>query len=321
MTILVKTELETEIETEDASRNIERQIGNTPLLSFRRVTKDLPANVRVLAKAEWQNPGGSVKDRAAYGIISCAEADGQLRPGKTILDSTSGNTGIAYAMIGAALGYRVRLYLPENASPERIAILRAHGAELLLTDPLEGSDGALLAVRDLLAREPGRWFYADQYNNPANVNAHYETTGVEIWQQTGGAVTHLVAGLGTSGTFTGTGLRLRDYNPDVQLVSVQPESPFHGLEGLKHMDTAIRPGLYDPALADRPLRVSTEAAHDLARRLAREEGWLVGISAAAALVAAREIALEQADLGQPAVIVTILPDSAHKYLSESFWQL
>ncbi len=303
------------------SVNLAQQIGNTPLLDLPLPGTRLPHDVQVLAKAEWYNPGGSVKDRPALAIMQQGIASGALRPETPLVDSTSGNTGIAYAMIGAALGYRVRLYLPENASPERIAILRAHGAELLLTDPLEGSDGALLAVRDLLAREPGRWFYADQYNNPANVNAHYETTGVEIWQQTGGAVTHLVAGLGTSGTFTGTGLRLRDYSPDVQLVSVQPESPFHGLEGLKHMDTAIRPGLYDPTLADRPLRVSTEAAHDLARRLAREEGWLVGISAAAALVAAREIALEQADLGQPAVIVTILPDSAHKYLSESFWQV
>ena len=300
--------------------NLAQQIGQTPLLRLRLPGARLPDSVQLLAKAEWYNPGGSVKDRPAWYIMREAIASGALTSDIPLVDSTSGNTGIAYAMIGAALGYRVRLYLPANVSLERIAILRAHGAEIMLTDPLEGSDGALLAVRELIAREPGRWFYADQYNNPANVAAHYETTGAEIWQQTGGAVTHLVAGLGTSGTFTGVGRRLRDHEPQVQLVSVQPDSPFHGLEGLKHMDTAIRPGIYDAALADRALRVNTEAAHALARRLAREEGWLVGISAAAALVAALQVAQEQADLGQPAVIVTILPDSAHKYLSESFWQ-
>ena len=301
--------------------NLAQQIGHTPLLRLHLPGAWLPDSVQLLAKAEWYNPGGSVKDRPAWRIMQQGIADGALRPETPLVDSTSGNTGIAYAMIGAALGYRVRLYLPANVSPERIAILRAHGAELALTDPLEGSDGALLAVRELMAREPERWFYADQYNNPANPAAHYETTGVEIWQQTGGAVTHFVAGLGTSGTFTGTGQRLRDYNPAVQLVSVQPDSSFHGLEGLKHMDTAIAPGIYDAGLADRALRVSTEAAHTLARRLAREEGWLVGISAAAALVAALQMAQEQADLGQPAVIVTMLPDSAHKYLSEPFWKV
>ena len=305
--------------TSSSADNLAQQIGNTPLLGLQLPDARLPESVQLLAKAEWYNPGGSVKDRPAWTIMQQAIASGALTPDIPLVDSTSGNTGIAYAMIGAALGYRVRLYLPANVSQERIAILRAHGAELMLTDPLEGSDGALLAVQELMAREPERWFYADQYNNPANVAAHYETTGVELWEQTGGAITHFVAGLGTSGTFTGVGRRLRDYKPGVQLVSVQPDSPFHGLEGLKHMDTAIRPGIYDEALADRELQVSTEAAHTLARRLAREEGWLVGISAAAALVAARQLAQEQADLGQPAVIVTILPDSAHKYLSESFW--
>ncbi len=305
--------------TSSSADNLAQQIGHTPLLGLQLPDVRLPESVLLLAKAEWYNPGGSVKDRPAWTIMQQAIASGALTPDIPLVDSTSGNTGIAYAMIGAALGYRVRLYLPANVSQERIAILRAHGAELMLTDPLEGSDGALLAVQELMAREPERWFYADQYNNPANVAAHYETTGVELWEQTGGAITHFVAGLGTSGTFTGVGRRLRDYKPGVQLVSVQPDSPFHGLEGLKHMDTAIRPGIYDEALADRELQVSTEAAHTLARRLAREEGWLVGISAAAALVAARQLAQEQADLGQPAVIVTILPDSAHKYLSESFW--
>ena len=231
MTTLVKTELETEVETDDAARNIERQIGNTPLLSFRRVTKELPAGLRVLAKAEWQNPGGSVKDRAAYGIIVSAEADGQLRPGKTILDSTSGNTGIAYAMIGAAKGYRVKLFMPENVSSERVAILRAYDVDLVFTDPLEGSDGAIQAVQALASREPERYFYADQYSNPANWQAHYQGTGAEIWRQTKGAVTHFVAGLGTSGTLMGAGRRLKEFDSSVQVVSVEPDSPFPRLGG------------------------------------------------------------------------------------------
>lgn len=299
--------------------SLPQQIGRTPLLRLHLPGARLPSSVQLFAKAEWYNPGGSVKDRPAWAIMQQGIASGALRPDIPLVDSSSGNTGIAYAMIAAALGYRVRLYLPANVSPERLAILRAHGAELVLSDPLEGSDGALRAVRELVAHEPERWFYADQYNNPANARAHYETTGVELWQQTGGALTHFVAGLGTSGTFTGVGRRLRDYNPRVQLVSVQPDAPFHGLEGLKHMDTAIQPGLYDATLADRALDVSTEAAHAMARRLAREAGWLVGISAAAALVVALQLAQEQAQRGRPAVIVTILPDSAHKYLSESFW--
>ncbi len=316
----IAADIETPTDVDDSARNIERQIGNTPLLSFRRITQALPAEVRVLAKAEWQNPGGSVKDRAAYQIIRSAEADGRLRPGKTILDSTSGNTGIAYAMIAAAKDYRVKLMLPENVSPERVSILRAYDVDLEFTDPLEGSDGALKAVSALAAREPERYFYADQYNNPANWQAHYEGTGVEIWRQTRGQATHFVAGLGTSGTLMGTGRRLKAYDPAVQIISVEPDSPFHGLEGLKHMATAIQPGIYDGRLADRQLSVRTEEAHAMALRLAREEGYLVGISAAAAMVGAMRVAEGLAERGQPGTVVTLFPDNAYKYLNEAFWR-
>ncbi len=300
--------------------NIDSLIGNTPLLGFRRITAHLPQEVAVYAKAEWMNPGGSVKDRAASNIIREAERSGQLNPEKILLDSTSGNTGIAYAMIGAAKGYRVKLFLPENVSRERVAILRAYGVDIVFTDPLEGSDGAIRAVRELAAAEPDAYFYADQYNNPANWRAHYNTTGVEIWQQTGGAVTHFIAGLGTSGTLMGTGRRLKDYNPDVQVISLQPDSPFHGLEGLKHMPTAIKPGIYEAAFADRDIGISTEATYTMARRLAREEGYLVGISAATAMVGALQVAEELAQAGEAGVVVTLFPDNAYKYLSESFWQ-
>ncbi|MBI1257235.1 MAG: pyridoxal-phosphate dependent enzyme [Chloroflexi bacterium] len=296
--------------------DLESLIGNTPLLKFRRITAHLPENVALYAKAEWTNPGGSVKDRAAANIIRQAELDGSLRPGKVILDSTSGNTGIAYAMLGAAKGYRVKLFLPANASPERIAILTAYGAELVLTDPLEGSDGAIRAVRALVAAEPERYFYADQYNNPANWQAHYQTTGEEIWQQTNGTVTHFLAGLGTSGTLMGTGRRLKDYNPDVEIVAAQPDSAFHGLEGLKHMPSAIKPGIYDEFFADRQMSLSTEGTYDMLRRLAREEGYLVGISSAAAMLGALQIADELAAAGRPGVVVTLFPDNAYKYLSE-----
>lgn len=306
--------------THIAGRDIDSLIGNTPLLNFRSITAHLPENVRVFAKAEWTNPGGSVKDRAAANIIRTAERNGDLRPGKILLDSTSGNTGIAYAMLGAAKGYQVRLFIPANASPERIAILRAYGADLVLTDPLEGSDGAIRAVRDLIAREPDRYFYADQYNNPANWHAHYQTTGVEIWDQTQGEVTHFIAGLGTSGTLMGTGRRLKDHNPDVQIIALQPDSPFHGLEGLKHMPTAIKPGIYDEFFADRQLGIGTEETHDMARRLAREEGYLVGISAASAMVGALRVADELAERGESGVVVTLFPDNAYKYLTEAFWQ-
>jgi cysteine synthase B len=294
---------------------IEQQIGNTPLLAFQRVTAHLPPTVNVYAKAEWTNPGGSVKDRAALNIIRTAEREGKLAPGMTLVDSTSGNTGIAYAMIGAARGIKVKLFVPANASPERITILKAYGVDLVLTDPLEGSDGAIRAVRELVANEPGRYFYADQYNNPANWGAHYHSTGVEIWEQTEGTVTHFIAGLGTTGTLTGTGRRLRDYNPDVQIISLQPDSPFHGLEGLKHIPTAIKPGIYDDGLANRNLEVSTDETYAMAGRLAKEEGLLVGISSASAMLGALLIAQEAADAGEPATIVTLFPDNAYKYLS------
>ena len=301
------------------STDIEGQIGNTALLGFRRITRHLPGDIRIFAKAEWQNPGGSVKDRAAARIIRTAEDDGRLAPGKIIMDSTSGNTGIAYAMIAAAKDYRVKLFLPANVSPERIAILRAYDVDLAFTDPLEGSDGALKAVRELAAKEPQSYFYADQYNNPANWQAHYHSTGGEIWEQTEGQVTHFAAGLGTSGTLMGAGRRLKQCNPAVEIVSIEPDSPFHGLEGLKHMQTAIQPGIYDPDFADRRLGIRTETAHAMARRLAREEGYLVGISAAAAMVGCLDIAEELARQGQPATIVTLFPDNAYKYLSEAFW--
>ena len=309
-----------ESQTHIRADSLEALIGNTPLLGFRRVTAHLPENVAVYAKAEWTNPGGSVKDRAAYNIIRQGELDGRLTPDKIILDSTSGNTGIAYAMIGAARGYRVKLFLPQNASPERTAILGAYGVDIVYTDPLEGSDGAIRAVRQLAAAEPERYFYADQYNNPANWQAHYNTTGVEIWEQTQGAVTHFVAGLGTSGTLMGTGRRLKQYNPEVQIVALQPDSPFHGLEGLKHMPTAIKPGIFDEDFADRTFGVSTEATYDMVRRLARDEGYLVGISAGTTMVGALQIAEELADAGQPGNVVTLFPDNAYKYLSESFWK-
>ena len=274
--------------------------------------------MELYAKAEWQNPGGSVKDRAAARMIAEGEASGALRPGLTIVDATSGNTGIAYAMIGAARGYPVKLFLPHNASPERKLILRAFGAELVLTDPLEGTDGAIREVRRLVAADPRKYFYPDQYSNDANWRAHFEATGPEIIAQTDGRVTHFVAGLGTSGTFMGTARALRQFNPAVKVISFQPDSPFHGLEGLKHMGSAMVPAIYDATLADEDLAVSTEEAHRLVRRLAREEGLLVGISSGAALSAALHVA-RRIETGTPGVVVTVFPDGAEKYLSESFW--
>ena len=299
----------------DATRP-EDLIGNTPLLRLDHTAAAYALSTRValLAKAEWYNPGGSVKDRAALHIVREAERRGLLRPGMTLLDATSGNTGIAYAMLGAARGYRVKLAVPENVSPERLAILRAYGAELILTDPLDGSDGAILEARRIAAADP-TVYYADQYNNPANWQAHYLTTADEIWRQTDGTISHFVAGLGTSGTFTGVTRRLRELNPAVACVSAQPDSPFNGLEGWKHMATAIVPGIYDATLADRNVTVRTEEAHAMARFLARHEGALVGVSAAAGVVAALHIAREL-DEG---VVVTVLPDSGYKYLSERFW--
>lgn len=294
---------------------LEQLVGNTPLIGFRHLTAHLPEYVAVYAKAEWHNPGGSVKDRAALNIIRAAEAAGRLTPDKIILDSTSGNTGIALAMFGAARGYRVLLFVPENASPERLQVLRAFGAEVYFTDALEGSDGALLAARELAEREPDRYFYADQYNNPANWQAHYYGTAVEIWEQTRGQITHFVAAMGTSGTFVGTTRRLKACNPDIQAVSLQPDSPFHGLEGLKHMATAIRPGIYDESLADASLGISTEAAYAMVLRLARQEGLLVGLSSGAAMVGALQVAEQAAEAGRPATIVTIFADNGYKYLS------
>lgn len=299
---------------------LEALIGNTPLLKLGRVTAHLPPNIGIYAKAEWTNPGGSVKDRAALNIIRTAEREGKLRRGMTLVDSTSGNTGIAYAMLGALRGIHVKLFVPANASPERLAILRAYGVELVLTDPLEGSDGAIRAVRELVEREPERYFYADQYNNPANWQAHYHGTALEIWQQTDGAITHFIAGLGTTGTFVGNTRRLKELKPSVQAIAVQPDSPFHGLEGLKHMETAIQPGIYDPALPDRQVFVGTDETYIMARRLACEEGILVGISAAAATVAALRVAEELAERGDSGVIVLIFPDSAYKYLSHAPWR-
>lgn len=297
--------------------SLEAQVGNTPLIQLKRIEEaaDLPAQVRLFAKAEWFNPSGSVKDRPALNIIRTAEQQGRLKPGMTLMDSTSGNMGIAYAMLGAARGYHVRITLPENASPERIAILRSLGAELIFTDPLEGSDGAIREVRRLVAEASDDVYYANQYNNPANWQAHYFTTANEIWDQTGGQVTHFVAGLGTSGTFVGTTRRLKELNPYIRCISFQPDSPFNGLEGLKHMETAIKPGIYDAYAADANMGLKTEDAYDMARQLARKEGLFVGISAAAAVSATVQIAREL----EEGVVVTILPDNGFKYLSERFW--
>jgi S-sulfo-L-cysteine synthase (O-acetyl-L-serine-dependent) len=292
------------------------RIGNTPLLEIPLAGV---GDVRVLGKAEFLNPGGSVKDRPALNMIVQGEASGGLVPGKTILDSTSGNTGIAYAMIAAAKGYRVKLCLPANASPERKQILMAYGASIVLTDPGEGSDGAIRVCQRIYEQSPEMYFYPDQYNNPANWQAHFASTGVEIIDQTEGSVTHFVAALGTSGTFTGTSRRLRQDVPHVRCISVQPSSPLHGLEGTKHMPSAIKPGIYDPDLADENMWIDTEDAYAMARRLAREEGLLVGISAAANVLAASRIAKRLADERQSGIVVTILCDGGQKYLSEPFW--
>jgi S-sulfo-L-cysteine synthase (O-acetyl-L-serine-dependent) len=293
------------------------QIGNTPLLSLEALTCDLP-NVQLLGKAEWHNPGGSVKDRAAAGIVGDALRSGKLAPGKILLDSTSGNTGIAYSMLGAALGFPVTLCVPENVSPERKRILQAYGANIIYTDPAEGSDGALKIARQFAERHPDLYFYADQYSNDANWRAHYQTTANEIWQQTEGRVTHFVAMLGTTGTFVGTTRRLRELNPRIRCISLQPDSPFHGIEGAKHLPSAIVPRIYDSSLADQNLEIVTEDAHAMARRLAREQGLLVGVSSAAAVVGSLQV-IESLKINQQATVVTILCDSGEKYLSERFW--
>ena len=288
-------------------------IGNTPLIRLSSFEADLK-NVELYAKAEWRNPGGSVKDRAAARMIADGERSGALTRDRIILDATSGNTGIAYAMIGAARGYRVRLCVPENVTPERKRILKAFGAEVVYTDPMQGSDGAIIRVKQMYAENPDRYFYPDQYNNPGNWRAHYDTTGPEILEQTGGRVTHFVAGLGTSGTFVGAGRRLREVIPAIKLISVQPDSPLHGLEGLKHMQTAIVPGIYDPTLADQDLGISTEEAFELTRRLAKE-GLFVGISSGANLAGALQVARNTSD----AVVVVVFCDGGEKYLSERLW--
>jgi S-sulfo-L-cysteine synthase (O-acetyl-L-serine-dependent) len=293
------------------------RIGNTALIRLDKLTRHLPG-IQILGKAEWLNPGGSVKDRAASNIVLAAHETGQLGPGKTLLDATSGNTGIAYAMLGAALGFPVILCMPSNVSVERKRILAAYGAQIIWTDPADGSDGAIRMARKLAADNPD-YFYADQYGNDNNWRAHYNTTAPEIWQQTAGAITHFVASLGTSGTFMGTTRRLREFNPAIQCISMQPDSPFHGLEGLKHMATAIVPPIYDPKLADRDMPMATERAYAMAKWLGRHQGILVGVSAAAAVAASLEVAEAEAAAGREAVIVTILCDSADKYLSERFW--
>jgi len=293
------------------------RVGKTPLLRLEKVGQAYP-NIGFYAKAEWFNPGGSVKDRAALNMVREGERAGTLRPGKTILDATSGNTGIAYAMIGAALGYPVELCLPSNASRERKRILSAYGAKLVLTAADDGSDGAIRRAREIYAASPDAYFYPDQYSNPANWQAHYKTTAPEIWEQTAGRITHFVAGLGTSGTFVGTSRRLKELNPAIQCISLQPEAAFHGLEGWKHMASALVPQIYDAGLADADMEVRTEEAYRMVKQLARKEAMLVSPSAAAALVGCLQVA---ATLGKnaSAVIVTIFPDAAEKYLSERFW--
>jgi S-sulfo-L-cysteine synthase (O-acetyl-L-serine-dependent) len=290
------------------------QIGNTPLIPLKKIGRSLPG-VQLLAKAEWFNPGGSVKDRAAANIIAQAEREGLLTQEKILLDATSGNTGVAFAMIAAHKGYRVKLCIPENASPEVLKTLQAYGAELVLTSGLKSSDGAIEKARALVQAEPDRYFYADQYNNPANWQAHIQTTGPEIWEQTEGQVTHFIAGLGTSGTFMGTSRYLKEKNPDIITLALQPDSPLHGLEGLKNMETSIVPGIYEADFPDAQVTVRTEAAYRQVKRLAREEGLMVGISAGAAA----EAGLQLAETIQKGTIVMIFPDGGSRYLDEPFW--
>ena len=303
----------TSTSTASASRSVLDLVGDTPLIRLRRIEHDVPG-LELYAKAEWQNPGGSVKDRPALRMVQEGIASGMLVPGKTILDATSGNTGIAFAMIGAAMGFKVTLCVPENVTPERKRILRAYGADVVFTNPLEGSDGAIRTARQMNEAAPERYFYADQYNNDFNWRAHYDTTGPEIIRQAGPRLTHFVAGLGTSGTFVGTGRRLREFDSRIVLASVQPDSPLHGLEGLKHMESAMVPGIYDPSLADEDVRVGTEEAYDMTRRLAQEEGLLVGISSGANLAGALKVARRDS------VVVVVFCDGGERYLSERFWE-
>lgn len=292
-------------------------IGNTPLLRLRRIPQELgKPRVEIYAKAEWLNPGGSIKDRAALRIVEDAERSGLLTPEKILLDSTSGNTGIAYALICAVKGYRCTLVMPANVSRERILTVRAYGASVVFSDPLEGSDGALLLARELYEKNPERYYLPCQYDNPSNWLAHYDTTGVEILKQTGGRITHFIAGVGTSGTVVGTGRRLKEFRENIQICSVEPDSGFHGLEGLKHIESAIVPGIYDPSVIDRRLFVKTETAYEMSRRLALEEGMLVGKSSGAALVGALEVAR---DLDE-GVLVVVFPDGGSRYLSTSLFE-
>ena len=299
--------------------NILQRIGNTPLVQLDRLTDHLPG-IQILGKAEWTNPGGSVKDRAASSIVADAQRRGLLGNGKALLDATSGNTGIAYSMLGAALGFPVTLCMPSNVSEERKRYLAAYGAEIVWTNPADGSDGAIRKAREMIAAEPDKYYYADQYGNDENWRAHYRTTANEIWEQTEGQVTHFVAAMGTSGTFMGTTRRLKELNPKIQCISMQPDSPFNGLEGLKHMATAIVPRIYDPNLADLNIDMATERAYAMAKWLGRHQGLLVGVSAAAATAAAVQVAEAAAAQGREAVIVTILCDGADKYMSERFWR-
>ncbi|MBX7220191.1 MAG: cysteine synthase family protein [Blastocatellia bacterium] len=298
--------------------DVAQQIGNTPLIKLKNLARSLPSGVLVLGKAEFMNPSGSVKDRAALAMIRHGEKTGRLASGKTILEATSGNTGIALAMLGAARGYQVTICLPKNASRERKNMLRAYGATLVETDPLQSSDGAQIKARELFEAEPERYFYPDQYNNEENWRAHYNGTALEIWRQTEGRVTHFVAGIGTSGTFIGTSRRLKELNPQVRCLAVHPDSPFHALEGLKHLETALVPGIYDPTVADEHLEIASEDAQDFARRLAREEGLFVGTSAGANVGVALRFAQ---NLPAGSVVVTILCDSGARYLSEEYFAL
>ena len=297
------------------AKNVFALVGNTPLLELSRYSPK--STVKIFAKAEWANPGHSVKDRPASRIIRRARQNGELTRDRILLDSTSGNTGAAYALFGAALGMRVRLVVPENVSPFQKNLLRAYGADVIWTSGQEGSDGAIRVARAMFAENPRRYYYADQYSNAENWQAHYHTTAVEIWRQTQGRLTHFVAGLGTSGTFVGSARRLLKFNPAIQLISFQPNSPFHGLEGLKHLPTAIVPAIYDAALAHDNLEIATETAQHWVRELARREGLLIGLSSGAALEACRRVAA-RLDAG---VIVTIFPDGGYRYLEDSFWEM
>lgn len=292
------------------------RIGNTPLFRLERITRDLPKDVEVYAKAEWFNPGGSVKDRPVRRIIDDGERDGRLTSGRIIIDSSSGNAGIAYALIGAVKGYRVRLVVPENVSEERKRILVAFGAAAQYSDPLEGSDGAILVVRRIVEENPAAYFFGDQYNNPSNPRAHYDTTGPEVFAQTEGRITHFVAGLGTTGTLVGAGRRLRELRAGIEIVAVEPDSGLHGIEGLKHMASAIVPGIYDPSVHVRKIPVRTETAYQMAQRLAREEGLLVGQSSGAAMAGALQVARDLRE----GVVVVVFPDGGDRYLSTALWR-